>query len=82
MVLTAAYGLSPFDLISDAIIGIGWIEDLGIYLSLRRTVYSGYHRDEGVIATIRRELSTIFKLCIPIFMIALFCIIVYFVWII
>lgn len=82
VVITFLYGIVPVDLISEAVLGpIGYIEDLGIYLSLRRTVYSGYRHEEGLLATLRRELSTVFKIYIPVFIFSVLIVVSYLIWI-
>lgn len=72
VILTALYGLMPLDLISDAILGIGWIEDFVIYLNLRGTVYSGYQRQVGIIDSSKRRVATVGKVYIPTILLIIF----------
>lgn len=79
--LTALYGLIPIDLISDTILGIGWIEDFVIYLNLRATVYSGYRREEGIIDSTKRRAATVGKIYIPTVLLIVTSSVSYFIWI-
>jgi uncharacterized membrane protein YkvA (DUF1232 family) len=78
VLVTALYGVIPLDLIPDTIIGIGWTEDLAIYLGLRRTVYSGYQHGEGVTGSLKRQLTTVLKIYVPVLILSLFAIFAYF----
>lgn len=70
----------PLDLIPDAAFGIGWTEDLGIYLSLRNTVYNGYRHDEGILEAAKRTVETI-SLYISIVLLIIFGLIIHFFWV-
>lgn len=80
VLFTAAYGMMPLDLIPDAILGIGWTEDLGIYLSLRNTVYNGYRHDEGILEAAKRTVETI-SLYISIVLLVILGLIMHFFWV-
>lgn len=80
VLFTAAYGLMPLDLIPDGFLIIGWTEDLGLYLSLRNTVYNGYHHDEGIREAAKRTVETI-SLYISVVLLVIFGLIIHFFWV-
>lgn len=55
VIFTIGYALYPFDLISNLIPVIGWVDDFSIYLYLRHIVYNGFQEDLTLRETLQRE---------------------------
>lgn len=58
----AAYGLMPVDIITDAFVGVGYVDDVSVYLFLRRIAHAGYQYDEVFLQATKREWRNLLRI--------------------